>query len=341
MQSRYLAQRSHLTAPATVAKYVDAAVTRSDADLVMLDLEDSIPRGNDALLAEGRDAIVRAFLDLDWGGRLRFFRPRGAALDPAHADIEDVILRAEGRLDGLVYPKIEGPEEVRALDATLTRLERSLPPREDPIRVALLIESVVAEERAFEIAAASTRVVSLIFGAVDYASSLGLVVDAKRDVASLATGASGLALDLARVRVVKAAASVGVPAIAEMTLNFPTKNKSEEERRAAIDECRGDAERSRALGFRGKWTGIPAQVPIVNEVFTLRDAVIFRALTAVRAFLQAERAGRGATMIDGLMYDRANDRLNRVVLETAFATGRLDPMVAREVGVGGERPRRD
>ena len=337
MKSRYLAQRSHLTAPATVPKYVEAAVTRSEADLVMLDLEDSIPSGDDALLARGRDTVVRALTDLDWGTRLRFFRPRGAALDPHHADVVDVVTRADGKLDGLVYPKIDGPDEVRALDATLARLERSLPPREDPIRLSLLIESVLAEERAFEIAAASKRVVSLVFGAFDYASSLGLLdlgsSDFERDALF------GFTLDLARARIVKAAASVGVPAIAEMTLNFPTKDKSDSERRAALDECRRDAERSRALGFRGKWTGIPAQVSIVNDVFTVPDSVVVRAASAVRAFIAAERAGRGAAMIDGRMYDRATDRMNRVVLETALAMGRLDPVVARELGVS--RPRGD
>ena len=48
----------------------------------MLDLEDSIPRGDDAKLAEGRANVIRSFNTLDWGSRLRFFRPRGLALDP-------------------------------------------------------------------------------------------------------------------------------------------------------------------------------------------------------------------------------------------------------------------
>ena len=81
LEPKYLLQMAHLTTPATVWKYVESAVTKSKANLVMLDLEDSIPRDNAALLEEGRANVIRAFNELDWGTRLRFFRPRGLELD--------------------------------------------------------------------------------------------------------------------------------------------------------------------------------------------------------------------------------------------------------------------
>jgi citrate lyase beta subunit len=61
--------------------------------------------------------------------------------------------------------------------------------------------------------------------------------------------------------------------------------------------------------------------------------VIQEAITAAKAFLQAEREGRGATMIDGKMNDRATDRIHRVALQTAFALGRLDAATAAELGL--------
>ncbi len=329
LPTRYLVQRTHLTVPATVAKYIAGAVTESDADLVMLDLEDSIPRGDDARLRAGRDAIVHAMNDLDWGRRLRFFRPRGAELDPTHEDIRDVVGRAGARVEGLVYPKVESADEVRAVDATLGALEAERGLAAGSIRVAVLIESVLAEERAFAIAAASARVVSLVFGAFDYFASLGMLDVAYRFDHPL--------VDAARARIAKAASSVGVPAIAEMTTTFPTKNKSAEDRQAAQDECWRDAERAKSFGFRGKWVGIPAQVAIVNEVFTLSDDAVNDAVAAARAFLAAERAGRGATIVAGKMHDRANDRMSRVLLETAWATGRLDDATANELGLSARR----
>ena len=94
LEAKYLVQMAHLTTPATVAKYVEAACTKSVANLIMLDLEDSIPRGNDQLLQQGRENIVNALTRLDWGRRLRFVRPRGLRLDPGHTDIIDVVTRA-------------------------------------------------------------------------------------------------------------------------------------------------------------------------------------------------------------------------------------------------------
>src|SRR5262249_17754553 len=96
LPAKFLVQMAHLTCPATVWKYVESAATKSGANLIMLDLEDSIPRGDDAKLAEGRANVVRAFNTLDWGSRLRFFRPRGLALDPAHEDIA-VVVGAAGK----------------------------------------------------------------------------------------------------------------------------------------------------------------------------------------------------------------------------------------------------
>src|SRR5579883_1422895 len=98
---KFLLQMAHLTCPATVWKYVESAATRSAANLVMLDLEDSIPRGDGAKLAEGRANVIRALNALDWGPRLRFFRPRGLALDPHHEDIAHVVAAAGRNLEGL------------------------------------------------------------------------------------------------------------------------------------------------------------------------------------------------------------------------------------------------
>ena len=325
LPAKYLAQMAHLTTPATVAKYVETAATKSAANLVMLDLEDSIPRGNEELLSQGRQNVIRAVNDLDWGRRLRFFRPRGLELDPSHADIAHVVRGCGANLDGLIYPKTETPDEVRSIDETLTALEAELGLPRGKVKLEVLIESVAAEEQVFELAQASDRIVALIFGAFDYWGSLRMIGEPYRTEHPL--------VDHARARIVKAAASVGVPAISEMTLNYPTKDKTPEQQKAALDECRRDAELAKSFGFRGKWTGIPAQTEIALDVFGIGQKVIDDAVHAARLFLQAEKEGRGAVMIDGKMSDRATDRIHRVALKTAFAMGRLDAAVATELGI--------
>lgn len=325
LEPKYLLQMAHLTTPATVWKYVESAVTKSKANLVMLDLEDSIPRNNDELLAQGRSNVIRAFNELDWGSRLRFFRPRGLELDPAFEDIATIVEAAGSKLDGLIYPKIEDADEVRSIDDTLTALEENLGLASGQIKIEPLIESASAEENVFEIARSSKRLVGLVFGSYDYWASLGL-------------GASSYRVDhpliaQARGRIVKAAASVGIPAIAEMTTNYPTRDKSDEERRAAMDEFRRDALLARDFGFAGKWTGIPEQTAAAVEIFRTPDDEIERAIAEAKQFLEAEASGRGATMIDGKMADRATDRLNRNTLKKAFAMGRIDQALAKELGL--------
>ena len=63
----------------------------------------------------------------------------------------------------------------------------------------------------------------------------------------------------------------------------------------------------------------------------MSDAVIDEAIEAAKAFLEAEREGRGAVMIKGKMSDRATDRIYRVALKTAYALGRLDETTAKEL----------
>ena len=327
LDPRYLLQMAHLTTPATVWRYVEGAVTRSKANLVMLDLEDSIPRNNQELLEQGRANVIRALNELDWGARLRFFRPRGTELDPGHEDIAAVVEQAGARLDGLIYPKIETADEVRSIDETLAALEGRLGLRAGRIRIEPLIESVAAEANVFDIARSSARLAGLVFGSYDYWASLGLRASSYR--------ADHPLINQARASIVKAAASVGVPAIAEMTTNYPTRDKSEEERRAAMEEFRRDATLARDFGFAGKWTGIPEQTAMAVEIFQVPDDEISRAVEEARTFLEAERQGRGATMIGGKMADRATDRVNRNTLKVAYALGRLDEEMAKELGMGG------
>ncbi len=325
LEPKYLVQMAHLTTPATVWKYVESAVTKSKANLVMLDLEDSIPRDNPELLEQGRANVIRALNELDWGSRLRFFRPRGLELDPAFEDIAIIVERAGSNLDGLIYPKIETVDEVRSIDETLTALEAELKLVRGGIRIEPLIESASAEKHVFEIALSSRRLVGLVFGSYDYWASLGLSASSYR--------ADHPLINQARGRIVKAAASVGVPAIAEMTTNYPTRDKSEEDRRAAMEEFRRDALLARDFGFAGKWTGIPDQTAMAVEIFQTPDEEVKRAINEAKQFLEAEASGRGATMIDGKMADRATDRLNRNTLKKAYAMGRIDEALAKDLGL--------
>jgi citrate lyase subunit beta / citryl-CoA lyase len=325
LPTRFAVQAAHLTVPATRWQMVEGAVAKSGADLVMLDLEDSIPRDDAPALELGRQNAVRALRELDWGRKLRFFRPRGLDLDPALEDLRFVVPRVREKLEGIVVPKVVGPDDVVRFDRGLADIERAEGLEVGGIKMQVLIESVTAEEQAFEVARASSRLTGLVFGAFDYWSSLRMALTAYRF--------DHPAVDAARLRIVKAAASVGIPAIAEMTTDYPTKEKSQAEREQSIATCRRHAEHARDLGMTGKWAGHPAQVAPLIAVFAPSADVVSRALDHVRAFRAAELRGLGAIMVEGQMADRATDRMNRMTLAAADARGMLDAGIVDELGL--------
>jgi citrate lyase beta subunit len=96
-----------------------------------------------------------------------------------------------------------------------------------------------------------------------------------------------------------------------------------------------DAVRARDFGMLGKWVGHPAQLFAVLLAFEvgLSDDTLEHEAAKLEAYRAAVAADLGATMIAGVMSDRATDRHARVVLRQATALGRFEPARALSLGV--------
>jgi citrate lyase beta subunit len=313
------------------------------APLVMLDAEDALALTDDAA-AQGLEGATRVLAEADWSGgglpTLRFYRPPGLNLETTARDLYRLLWSLAGRselgvmpLDGIVFPKLEHPEEVDLVHGMLTEAERALGLEVGTIRVAWLIESGWAAAQLPEIARrAANRLCALIFGLADYSADLGLpTISNQHPIA-----------DWARATIVDVAGAVGVPAIDGMTLDYPVADPGLEDaanRARFLDRMElvyRDAVRARDFGMLGKWVGHPAQLFAVLLAF--ESAFVPGVLEAEAAKLATYRAavheeGRGAIMIGGVMSDRATDRHARVVLRQATALGRFDPGRAFELGV--------
>lgn len=317
--------------------------TSTRAPLVMLDGEDAIAPGDETAaraMAVAAETLARA----DWGdaagsASLRFYRPAGLNLETTVRDLYTLLWRLRERtpagrfpLDGIVFPKVEHPEEVDLVNDLLTEAEGALGLPAGQIRVAYLIESGWGAAQLAEIAQrAAPRLASLIFGLADFSADLGLP----------AIGNDHLLADWARAEIIAVAGAVGVPAIDGMTLDYPVADPALD---ASANRTRwlarmrlvfDDTVRARELGMLGKWVGHPAQlfaVLLAYEVGLTDDAVEHEA-AKLEAYSAALAADQGATMIAGVMSDRATDRHARVVLRQAAATGRLDPDRALTLGV--------
>ena len=237
------------------------------ADAVVFDLEDSVEA---AQKQPAREAIAE-FLATPAveGSRIVRFN----AVNTADGERDIAFFTGKRGFDGVLIPKVEDA-------AAIERVATALGDVPAPTPVLPLIETPLGVLRAAEIAAAKATVPALLFGAEDLTARLG----APRTV-------DGDELLFARGQLAMAAAAVNADAIDAVYANVKD-----------LASLRRDAERARGFGFRGKMAIPPAQVPIINEVFTPAPEEIAKAEAIVQAF--ADNPGSGVVGIGGVMYDR-------------------------------------
>ena len=289
--------RSLLFVPADSAKKLDRAMT-SGADAIIVDLEDSIAPDGKAAARQSAAAFVKAAI----ASRPRPYvmvRVNGLQSGLTDADLDAV---APARPDAIMLPKAEGGASVIHADAKLAVREATSGLPDGHIKILpIATETAAALFVAGTFAGASPRLIGLTWGAEDLSAELG--AQANRD-------AQGRFLDpyrLARVLCLAGAGAAGVPAIDTVYVDF---RNSDGLRRECEEACRD--------GFTGKMAIHPAQVPIINEVFTPSAAALERAQAILDAF--AKNPDAGVVGIGGVMYDRPH--LVRAKQLLARAAGR-------------------
>ena len=290
--------RSLLFVPADDARKLDKAMA-SGADALIVDLEDSIPTQGKA------DARLSAAAFIANAGKAAH-RPRllvrvnGFASSLCDDDLDAVV---PARPDAIMLPKAQGGADVVRADAKLSAREAIAGLPDGCVKiVAIATETATALFLAGTYGGASERLEGLTWGAEDLSAELG--AEANRD-------GEGRFLDayrLARALCLAAAAAARVQAIDTVTVDF---------RNAAA--LRRETEEARRDGFTGKMAIHPAQVPIINEVFTPSAAAVAQARAVVAAF--EAHPGRGTVGIDGVMYDRPHLERARQLLARAAAAG--------------------
>ena len=273
--------RSFLFVPADSGRKLDKAMA-SGADAVIVDLEDSIaPDGKAAARKSAAAFLTEVAKSADRPHLL--VRVNGIATGLIDEDLDAV---TGARPDAIMLPKAEGGASIIHVDAKLTACEAiaGLPDRSIRI-LAIATETAAALFLAGTYAGASSRLEGLTWGAEDLSAEFG---------AETNRAADGQFLDpyrVARTLCLAGAAAAQVPAFDTVTPDFRN-----------TDLLRREAEEARRDGFQGKIAIHPAQVPIINEVFTPTAAAIARARAIVAAFDASP--GKGAVAIDGVMYDR-------------------------------------
>lgn len=272
--------RSLLFVPGDSERKQDKALS-SGADVLILDLEDSVS-------AENKDEarrIAAGFLRQNRGRPNTLLYVRINDLTTGLAD-DDLAAVMGGAPDGIMLPKSHGGKDVAAL-ATMLRVaeaENGLADGQTRI-LPIITETASCLFDAGTYAGSSARLSGLTWGAEDLSADIGAA--ATRDGRGVYTDV----FRLARAATILAASSAQVAPVDTVFPNFRD-----------MDAFRADCEDAVRDGFTGRMAIHPAQVPVINEIFTPDEEAVAHAQAVVDAFAAA--GNPGVVAIGGQMYDR-------------------------------------
>jgi len=291
-------RRTELACPGHSARMM-AKAAASDADQVMFDLEDACAVSQKVA---ARATVIEALRTLDFGGKIRAFRPNGLNTRFFYRDVIEVVEAAGAHIDVVVLPKVDGPADVLFADRLLAQIEENVGLPLGCIRLEALVESAEAVLHAEQIAKATPRLGGLIFGVVDFAGDIG---------AKELGAEQFFYYNYAKAKVITAARAAGLTAVDGVTLAIRD-----------VEACRRDAAMAARMGFDGKWAIHPSQIAVINAAFTPTPAEVARAERIVRAYREADAAqGVGAIVIDDEMVDAATLRVEEKRLAIARKAG--------------------
>ena len=298
--------RSVLAVPASKWKMVERG-SLSKADLFFLDLEDAVAPDSKG---DARKNVVRAVKELDWQGRPTFYRMNSLDTPYFYRDVIEIVEEAGDRLDLILVPKVERPEDLAALDTLLTSVELNTGLKKNKVKLEAQIETALGLTNIDAIARATPRLEALHFGPGDYAASIRMPQISIGTMDEWDEAYPGHRFHYAMQRIVVAARAAGL-----RVTDGPVADYRDEE------GLRKSCLRARSLGFDGKWCIHPQQVEIVNEVFSPTEGEIEWAKKVVSAYEEANAAGSGAISVNGQMIDAASIKMAQNTLDLAEGAG--------------------
>ena len=259
-------RRTFIFAPGLKPEMYPKALA-SGTDIVCVELEDGIaPKDKDEAREKGMALFTSPQAD---DGIERIVRINCLRTAFGLADV-NAVLATDTPPPALMLPKVMTTDEIIWLDDLLSE-------RGHDTRLHVIIETNASLEAVHDIAQASTRIDALFFGGVDMA-------------AELRCSNAWEPLLYARSRVVHAAASAGIDAIDVPYLDLEDP-----------DGMAREATLARELGFSGKGSIHPKQIPILNDVFTPSESEISHARRILDAFAEADT---GLVVVDGKLIEK-------------------------------------
>ena len=266
--------RSIVFVPGNRANMLERAL-EFGADIIMVDLEDSVPLGEKAAACELATQWVPRLAE---AGKQVMVRVNALETGLTAGELSAVV---SADLSGISIGKGNTSWDVQQVDKLLAPLEARIGIEAGTIRVIPWIETAMSIVHVYEMARASQRTVGIAFGAEDYTNDMGVI---RSDF--------GEECYFARSTVAVAARAAGVAGLDGPFVGFRDP-----------EGLKTDAGAARRMGYTGKFAIHPAQIDAINETFSPNPEDVAYAKRVMEAWDEAEAAGRGSLSIDGRMVD--------------------------------------
>ena len=303
-------------------------------DILLGNLEDAIPADSKEAARAG---LVRVGKEMDLGDTQLWTRVNSLDSPWVLDDLVTLVGEIGDRLDVIMVPKVEGPEDIHYVDRLLAQLEAKAGLTE-PILVHAILETARGVSNVEEICGASPRMQGLSLGPADLAANRRMKTTrvggghpgylVREDPRDLADGSGPDYLGTRQAfqqdlwhytiaRMVDACAAHGI-------LPFYGPFGDIKDTVACEDQFRN----AFLLGCVGAWSLHPVQIDIAKKVFSPDPADIAHALHVIEAMGD----GTGAVMIDGKMEDDASVKQCHVMVDLAKMLCARDPGLAAVYG---------
>ena len=267
-------RRSVLYVPGDSKKMLQGAAG-VDSDVLLLNLEDGVASSQkDA----ARENIAEALQNTNFGEREIVIRINSLNSLAGRNDLARIVPLHP---DGICLPKVEKVADIKSAESAILELEVGSGLNKGSIRLHAMVESAAGLLHLPEIAVASDRMASLIFGLADYVSDI-----------RCRPGEDRMELLLALQMIVTSARLAAIDAIDGPCFDIRNRDLIEKE-----------SIHARRLGFDGKSALHPGQLEIINHVFDVSPEEVAWAEKALAELDQAEIRGKALTTVDGKLLD--------------------------------------
>ena len=311
--------------PKMVAKVPDIAPR---VDILLGNLEDGVPASDKEAARAG---LVEVGKTVEMGDTQLWTRVNSLDSPWVLDDLTTLVTEIGDKLDVVMIPKVEGPEDIHYVDRLLAQLEAKVG-LDEPLLVHAILETARGVANVEEICGASPRMQGLSLGPADLAANRrmkttrvggghpGYVVRTDPDPDAPDAERTTFQQDLWHYTIARMVDACVMHGILPFYGPFGDI--------ADTTACEDQFRNAYLLGCVGAWSLHPAQIDVAKKVFSPDPDEVAHA----QRVIDAMGDGTGAIMLDGKMEDDASVKQCRVVVDLARSLAERDPELATRYG---------